>query len=94
MNVFKKAKELKNKAKPELSKELDGMINQANMQGSSIRGKMMLANMTFKLERSQKFANSEAQVDSFLDKYPSMIMYREEIIVKAMKFRKDNGLPL
>jgi hypothetical protein len=75
-----------------LGKELDGLINTANMRGSNILGKMMLRNLTFNVESSQKFKNSEDQVDSFLDKYPSMLIYREEIIEKARKFRKDNGL--
>jgi hypothetical protein len=92
MNLFKKTKELKSKTKGELAKELDGMINQAHMQGSDLLGRMMLMNLTFKIESSQKYANSEEQVDSFLDKYPSMTVYRDKIVEKARKFRKENGL--
>jgi hypothetical protein len=85
-------KEFEGLNKDGLGKELDGLINTANMRGSNILGKMMLRNLTFNVESSQKFKNSEDQVDSFLDKYPSMLIYREEIIEKARKFRKDNGL--
>jgi hypothetical protein len=82
-----------NKVRKEVGKELDGLINAANMQGSNILGKMMLKNLTFGIESSRKFSNSEEQVDSFLDKYPSMLIYRQEIIDKAKTFRKVNGLP-
>lgn len=92
MNLFKKAKELKGKSKGELSKELDGLIGQANMAGSDILGKMMLTRLTFKVESSQKFKNSEEQVDSFLEKFSNMTIYRDKIIEKARKFRDENGL--
>jgi hypothetical protein len=91
---FKKTakKELQGLSKDELKNELDGLISGANAQGSSLLAKMMLNNLTFKYESSAKFKNSEEQVDSFLDKFPSMVMYRDEIIMKARKFRKANGL--
>jgi hypothetical protein len=92
MNIFGKAKETLGKTKGELGKELDGLIGQANMAGSDILGRMMLANLTFKLESSQRFANSEEQVDSFLEKFPNMTIYREQIIEKCRKFRSENGL--
>ena len=92
MNLFKKAKEIKSKSKDELGKELDGLITGANMQGSNLIAKMFLTRLSFGYDSSSKFANSEEQTDSFLDKYPSMIMYRQEIIDKAKKFRKENGL--
>lgn len=92
MNLFKKAQEIKSKFKEELSKELNGLIDSVNMQGSSVLAKMMLTRLTFGVESSSLFKNSEEQVDSFLEKYPSMFMYRQEIIGKAKKFRKENGL--
>ena len=90
MNLFKKAKDTVKREK--VGKELDGLINQANMQGSNILAKMLLTRLTFSVEKSKTFKNSEEQVDSFLDKYPSMLIYRQEIIDKAKIFRKTNGL--
>jgi len=92
MNLFKKVKEVKNTSKEQLGKELNGLIGEANSMGSDIVGKMFLARLTFKLESSQKYANSEEQVDVFLEKYPNMMIYREEIIKKARDFRKEHGL--
>lgn len=89
MNLFKKKD---NKVREKVGKELDGLINAANMQGSNIIATMFLSRLTFSVESSKKFNNSEEQVDSFLDKYPSMLIYRQEIIDKAKVFRKQNGL--
>lgn len=97
MSLFKK---IKNQTKKEfegldktgLGKELDGLINMANIRGSNLLAKMMMRRLSFNYETSSKFTTSEEQVDSFLDKYPSMTIYRQEIIDKAKKFRKDNGL--
>jgi hypothetical protein len=92
MNIFQKANELKGKTKAELSKELNGLIGSANSQGSNLLARMMLERLTFNYESSYKFKNSEEQVDSYLEKYPNMIMYRQEIIEKARKYRTANGL--
>ena len=97
MGIFDKIKKQTKKEfeglnKEGLGKELDGLINTANMRGSNVLAKMMLSRLSFSIETSQKFQNSEEQVDSFLDKYPSMIIYREDIIERARLFRKENGL--
>lgn len=93
MSLFKKAKDYGSKTKEELHGELNGLINSANIQGSDLLAKMMLARLTFNYESSYKFKTSEEQVDSFLKKYPSMLIYREEIIAKAKHYRTANGLP-
>lgn len=98
MNLFKKKTvqeiigEVKQKSPQELNNDLNELIGVGHSLGSNMIDKMMLARLTFKVESSKQFNTSEEQVDSFLTKMPNMIMYRQEIIEKAKKFRKDNGL--
>jgi hypothetical protein len=79
--------------KNKLGKELDGLISLEQSQGSDLIGRMMLARLTFGVDSSKTFKNSEEQVDSFLKKYPSMVLYRDKIIAKCQEFRKKNKLP-
>jgi hypothetical protein len=94
MNLFKKIKkDAVSDNKEALSTDLNSLIGTEMNMGGSLIAKMLLARLTFIVEKSQTFKNSEEQVDSFLVKYPNMMIYRQEIIDKAKKFRKDNGLP-
>ena len=92
MNLFKKKEKVEYANKSAMGRDLDELISEANMQGSTLLAKMMLARLTFTVEGCKLFKNSEEQVSSFLEKYPSMLMYRQEIIDKAVKFRKEHGL--
>lgn len=99
MNLFKKKqktdefiKEVEKKSPQELNSSLNELIGMSHAMGSNMIDKMMLARLTFKVESSKQFNTSEEQVDSFLTKMPNMTMYRQEIIEKAKKFRKENGL--
>lgn len=98
MNLFKNKvkqeliEDAKKKSPQELTSNLNELIGMGHSMGSNMIDKMMLSKLTFTVEGSKTHKTSEEQVDSFLSKMPNMVMYRDEIIKKARKFRKDNGL--